>query len=557
MNNKLNHLSAIRFLFPYMKGHLSIFVRFYLGWLFDTILSIVMPILFGIMIDQIVYQNNLPLFFKLSGMYVVLAVFLCILYLFIYAQHHYLINMFTLNIRMDVFRHLHNCNAEYLSNMSSGDINTLLEQDCSECMHFLIRNVIHPANRFLSLAITLIYLYMIDFRIGIFATLTAPLSVCINTRLGKLIRARSDRQRETYGNYAGWLFEILGAIKDIKVLGAEKHTEHTFQGFHRDICKEEKKVALTSYTAGKLTELVSLLIRLCIYGFAGYLAFNGSLTIGVLTIVLSFYSSLTNKISILSSSYLDGLQRLARIQRIHDFLRTPAEKNMTKPRSLNIRSGNIELRHLHFSYKDSSPLLSEVNLTIHSGQRIAIIGESGIGKSTLAYLLLGFYQPTEGEIYVDGQKLSDCSLPSIRSQIGLVAQDVLIFPGTIRENLMLNLRNLTDEELLTACKHAGLHEFISRLPDGLDTLIGTDGKDLSGGQKQRISIARIYLRNPKIIIFDEATSALDTETEKEIHLAWNKALLGRTSIIITHRCSTLLHCDRIAVLEKGKLCYQK
>ena len=557
MNTKLNHISAIRFLYPYMKGHLLIFVRFYLGWLFDTILSIVMPILFGIMIDQIVYQNNLTLFFRLSGMYVILAVFLCILYLFIYAQHHYLINMFTLNIRLDVFRHLHTCRAEDLSGMSSGDISTILEQDCSECMHFLIRNVIHPTNRFLSLVITLLYLYKLDFSIGIFATLAAPLSVYVNTRLGKHIRSSGDRQREHYGSYTGWLFEILGALKDIQLLGAEKHTGHTFESYHHDIFFEEKKAAMASYTAGKLTELVSLLIRLCIYGFAGYLALKGTLTIGILTIVLSFYNSLTNKISILSSSYLDGLQRLARIQRIHDFLSTPAEKDAAGCRELSIHSGNIKLRHLHFSYEDSLPILSDVNLTIHSGQRIAIIGESGIGKSTLAYLLLGFYQPSRGDIYVDGQRLADCSLSSIRRQIGLVAQDVLIFPGTIRENLVLNLRNITDAELLSACRQAGLHELIRSLPDGLDTLIGADGKDLSGGQRQRIAIARIYLRNPQIIIFDEATSALDKETEEEIHLAWEKALSGRTSIIITHRSSTLLHCDRIAVLEKGKLCYKK
>ena len=557
MNPKLNYLTAIQFLFPYLKKHLPIFIRFYLGWLFDTILSIVMPILFGIMIDQIVYHTNLPLFFKLSGMYVILALFLCILYLFIYAQHHYLINMFTLNIRLDIFKHLHKCTAETLSDMSTGDISTLLEQDCSECMHFLIRNVIHPLNRFLSLLITMGYLYKIDFRIGIFATLAAPLSVYINTRLGKHMRTYSDIHRAAYGSYIGWAFEILSALKDIKILRAENHAAHTFQERHKNIFTQEKKAATTGYMAGQLTDFVTLFIRLCIYTFAGYLAAEEQLTIGVLTIILSFYNSLTNKLSVLGSSYLDGMQRISRIQKIHDFLQTPSEESQNRRKQLDIHTGNIELRRLHFSYKNGLPLLSDVNLTIQKGERIAIIGESGGGKSTLAYLLLGFYEPAEGDIFIDGQRLSDCSLASIRQQIGLVAQDVLIFPGTIRENLKLNLSKITDEQILSACHQAGLQELIRDLPDGLDTVIGVPGKDLSGGQKQRIAIARIYLRNPKIIIFDEATSALDSETETQIHQAWNTVLSGRTSIIITHRSSTLMHCDRIATLEKGKLCYQK
>lgn len=557
MNTKLNHLTAIQFLYPYLKKHLPIFIRFYLGWLFDTILSIVMPILFGIMIDQIVYHANLPLFFRLSGMYVVLAIFLCILYLFIYAQHHYLINMFTLNIRLDVFKHLHKCRAENLTDISTGDINTLLEQDCSECMHFLIRNVIHPLNRFLSLLITLFYLYKIDFRIGIFATLAAPLSVYINTRLGKHVRECSDKQRTYYGIYVGWIFEILSALKDITILGAGNHTANTFQEHHKGIFTQEKKTVRTIYLAEQLTDLVTLFIRLCIYTFAGYLAAKGQLTIGVLTIIVSFYNSLTSKITILSSSYLDGMQRISRIQRIYNFLQTPSEENPKRQKTLDIHAGNIELRHLHFSYQNELPLLLDINLTIHNGERIAIVGESGKGKSTLAYLLLGFYEPTAGDIYIDGQRLSECTLSSIRQQIGLVAQDVLIFPGTIRENLALNQPQITESQLITACRQAGLYELIRSLPNGLDTTIGTEGTDLSGGQKQRIAIARIYLRNPKIIIFDEATSALDSETEAEIHQAWSHALSGRTSIIITHRSSTLMHCDRIVTLEKGKLCYIK
>lgn len=557
MRKKLNYITAIKFLQIYMKKHMSNFLRFYMGWLFDTILSVVMPVLFGIMIDRIVYKQNLTLFFQLSGMYVVLAVFSCILYLFIYAQHHYLLNMFTLDIKLDIFRHLMKCKTEYLEDMSSGDISTLLEQDSSECMHFMIRNVIHQINRILHIIVILTYLCRIDVRLGVFAMLVAPLSVFINTKYGKKIREYGDKSREYYGTYISWIFEILSALKDIRVLGAQQHVENTFEKCHREVYGVEQKSGMDTFKAGQLTSFLALIIRLTIFTFAGYLAAQEQLTIGVLTVVISFYNSLTGLVETVSSSYLDGLHRISMIQRIYDFLQAPTEGNDNVQNALTITHGNIEFQHLDFAYSNGIPILSDITLKIPAGERIAITGESGSGKTTLAYLLIGFYRPRSGTILIDSQDISKCTLNSIRNQIGLVAQDVLIFPGTIRENIKLGQPKATEDQIISVCKQAELWDVIQSLPAGLDTFIGIHGSDLSGGQKQRIAIARIYLRNPRIIIFDEATSALDAETEFEIHNAWNKVLAGRTSIIITHRESTLMHCDRVAAIRKGKLCYQK
>ncbi|MBO5337243.1 MAG: ABC transporter ATP-binding protein [Lachnospiraceae bacterium] len=556
MKCKLNYLTAICFLFRYMQKYLTNFIRFYLGWLFDTVLSIVMPVLFGIMIDQIVYKQNLSLFLKLSGMYVILAIFSCVLYLFIYAQHHYLINMFTLNIKLDIFKHLMKCKAEYLIDMASGDINTLLEHDSSECMHFMIRNVIHQLNHLLSILIILGYLCKIDIRIGLFAMIAAPLSAFLNMKLGKTIRTYGDKARESYGGYISWIFELLSALRDIRVLGARQHVENQFDSYHKNIYGIEKKSGMTTYKAEKLTGFISLTIKLLIFTFAGYLASKEQLTIGVLTIIISFYDSLTNQISRVSSSYLDGLHRISLIQKIYDFLHAPIEDNNTSKKELKITDGNIEFNTLNFAYTKEVPILSDITFQINSGEKVAITGKSGSGKTTLAYLLIGFYQAKSGKLLIDGQNLAECSLKSIRRQIGLIAQDVLIFPGTIRENIMLGNSKATDKEIIEVCKQAELWEVIQALPDGLDTFIGLHGNDLSGGQKQRIAIARIYLKNPKIIIFDEATSALDSKTELEIHNAWNKVLAGRTSIIITHRDTTLMHCDKIVELRKGKLCSQ-
>ena len=218
-----------------------------------------------------------------------------------------------------------------------------------------------------------------------------------------------------------------------------------------------------------------------------------------------------------------------------------------------VTDGKIEFNQITFGYEDKQDLFNQFSLDIEGGQKIALVGKSGSGKTTLAYMLTGFYQPTEGEIIIDGKDISECSLKSIRENVGIVQQDVLVFDGTIRSNLLLGKRDATEREILEVCERAGLGEFIRSLKDGLDTVVGSKGVGLSGGQRQRIAIARIYLKNPQIILFDEATSALDSETEAFIHDSWEKALAGRTAIVISHRLSSVMMCEKVALIEDGVL----
>lgn len=198
--------------------------------------------------------------------------------------------------------------------------------------------------------------------------------------------------------------------------------------------------------------------------------------------------------------------RVSYIQRIHDFLNAPTEDTWKGEKELSVNSGNIRLSNIDFAYDNDKKVIDNLSIDIKAGERFALVGPSGCGKTTLAYMLVGFYKSQQGSIKIDEQNIKDCSLKAIRSNIGIVAQDVLVFN---RDNLLLGNRNATEEEIIYACKNAGVYGFISNLEKGLDTVIGVEGLGLSGGQKQRIALARIYLKNPKIIIFDEATSALD------------------------------------------------
>lgn len=554
MNDSLNFFTATKFLSKYISKHKQNFVMFYFGWLFDTILSVITPILFGIMIDEIVYYQNLNTFVKISIVFIAVSTFSCLLYFFIYAQHHYLTSMYTFDIKRDIYKHIHKCDAQYLSDINSGDMVTMIQWYTNECMHFVIRNIIHFINGILSIIVITSYIFIISWQIGLFVIVVAPITVFVNAKFGKKIRKYSDKQREFYGSYIGWIYEMFSGLQDIRMLGATKKVNREFVDSHRKIFDVSNKSGVSSMTANNFVSFTNLCIQLAIFTFAGYLALDNKVTVGVLTIIMAFYGSLVSKIRNVSESYLDAQNRVSYIQRIHDFMNYPTEDNWTGKHDIKITNGNIEFNNIQFSYNDSNVILKDLSFEIKAEEKIALVGKSGCGKTTLAYMLIGFYRPNKGQIIIDGQKFDECSLKSIRENIGIIQQEVLVFDGTIKENILLGNRKSDDDEIINACKKAGIWEFIQELPNELETVIGSKGIGLSGGQKQRISVARIYLKAPSIIIFDEATSALDAETEEQIHKSWSSILSGRTSIVIAHRLSSVLLCDKAVILEDGKIC---
>jgi len=554
MNKKLSYFTTIRFLSRYISRHKYNFIMFYFGWLVDMILSVSMPILFGVMINEIVYYQNVPVFVKVSLVFVVMSIFSCVLYFFVYAQHHYLMSRYVFDIKMDVFSYIQNCEAQYLSGASSGDMVTTIQNYSAECMNFIVRNVIHTSNHILTLLAVTAYLFVIHWQIGVLLVFLAPVSVWVNAKFGKRMRSYGDMQRASYGSYISWVYEILSGLGNIRMLEAEHKVKRDFVKRNKELFDINIKSGLLNLTAGNIITFTSLAMQLVIFVFIGYESVNLNITVGEFIVIMTFYGMLTEKVKILSESYLNAQSRISSIQRIHDVMESPTEDDWGGKNELTVSKGNIKFRDIEFSYEKSNTVLEGFSLAIEPGERCAIVGESGSGKTTLAYMMAGFYKPQSGHIEIDGQRLSECSLKSIRRNVGIIQQDVLLFEGTIKENIMLGNRMAHDDEIISACRRAGIWEFINGLAEGLDTAVGKNGVGLSGGQKQRIAIARIYLKDPKIIIFDEATSSLDTETEEQIHESWKNVLEGRTSIVIAHRQSSVMLCDRVALMDGGKIC---
>jgi len=550
---KLNYFSCVKFLKKYILKYRKNFVMFYLGWLFDSILALLIPIIFGILIDEVVYYQNLRTFFCLTSFLIISCFFSCGLYFLLYSQHGYLMNMFGFEIKKDVFSKLQKCKASYLDKANVGNIMAELQDYPEECMHFIVRNMIHITNESIFIILYGIYLWMIDWHIGLIAILTVPLSTFVNFRFKKKIRIFGETRTQYYQKYLSWLLERLKGINDINWLGAEEKAENDFEECQGKVLDITKESDVSTVKAQNFVKLINLIIQLSIYGISAFLVANGEITVGVLTVILSFYDKLTKNVNIVSSRLLDSEKRISYIQRIYDFLQLPTEDEWAGKEDIIINKGSIKFHDISFSYENRKTVLQHINLQINSGERVALLGKSGSGKSTLAYLLIGFYQPTKGKVEIDGQALASCNLKSIRQEVGFVQQNVLIFSGTIRQNLLLGKHNASEQEIRDACKIAGIWEFVQSLPQKLDTLVGREGIDVSGGQKQRIAIARIYLKDPKILIFDEATSALDEKTEKEIIKSWKKVFSDRTSIVITHRQETALACDKAIIIENGEI----
>ena len=549
--NSLTFFGALKFVNRFLDGlHLQL-VLFYFGWLFDTLASILSPILFGVMINQMVYYRNLPLFIRISLAFFGLSVFSCVQYFLLYEMYGHVWNELIYRVRCRLFSVVMKMDSKAMTNANYGDMAQLIQWQVMECVHFIVRNVVHNINNYLNICICLVISYLISPLITLVLAVMVPVSVFISYKYGKKIRKERGVNQEVYGKYISWIYEVLNALKDIRLLGAEKRVNYIFHKHQDTLIRTDVKAGIAALKAEHIIANANTFIQMALYAILAFLAFEGGLSIGSVMVILAFFTSLTESLKDVSSRYMDAQSRIAVIQRIKDLMEQPLADSREDKNTLTVSKGEIKFCNLSFSYQEDTPVIRNLNLNIQGGEKIAIVGESGCGKTTLSYMLLSFYEPQSGRIEIDGQNISECSLSSIRKNIGVVQQEILIFDGTVRYNIMLGNENASEEELIRACQAAGIYDFIMEMDHQFETILGRNGRQLSGGQRQRIAIARIYLKNPPILIFDEATASLDRKTEAQIHEAWAKVLQGRTAIVISHRQSSVMLCDRAVTLHQG------
>ncbi len=396
---------------------------------------------------------------------------------------------------------------------------------------------------------------ILSWKLTLMALVLMPVSLTVIIRIGKKLRHLSTRQQEQMAHLTSTLQETVYGIRVIKAFAMEKFENNKFIGQSQDLFKQVFRINYTMKASSPLTEQISMVVALFLLWFGGSKVFTGGIMAPDLFIVFLFMIfSMVRPIKSLGAVNNEIQAGMAAADRIFQVIDAePEVADRVAGIKLTDVGGGVEFENVDFEYVKGEPVLRNISLKVEPGEVVALVGSSGSGKSTLVDLIPGFYNPGSGRVLIDGHDVRDLNLSALRSNMGIVTQEVSLFHDTILNNIAYGMKDVPMDEVKAAANAANADEFIEKLPKGYDTIIGDRGLKLSGGQRQRISIARAILRNPPILLLDEATSALDTEAEQLVQEAIDRLVRDRTTIVIAHRLSTIQNVDRIYLLEDGQV----
>ena len=458
------------------------------------------------------------------------------------------------NIQVSMAKKILNLDITSISEKHSGKFISNFVVDIHIFLSTISNIVINSIKESLTLIALLSVMIYHDWKLSIVALTVLPIAAFCSKKFGKKMGKKSTLSMIASENFSAFLSELIKGSWLIKIYQKEKEEFERTKILISEKFKKAKKVEQVRLGSGPIMEfIIAVAIGLIIF-FGGYRSINGNLTMGEF---ISFLASLmlayapVRALAGINVGLNEGLAAARRIYTLID-----KEDKILEDKSLpilQISSGNIIFQNVNFSYSDNSAILNNVNININGGSKTGIIGDSGSGKSTILNLIPRFFNLTEGKILIDKQEINNVRLSSLRKAISIVSQDTILFDDTIKTNIAYAKKNATDDEIYKASKLAGIDNFVNSLENGYETLVGENGVKLSGGQKQRISVARAFLKNSPIILLDEATSSLDSDSEEKIKQALNELTKNKTTLIISHKLSTIITCEKIYVINKGKI----
>lgn len=459
-----------------------------------------------------------------------------------------------IDIREALFKHLQRLDQAYFDRRKTGVIMSNLTNDVGALQTAIVDNLISFITEGVTLIGSLVSMILLDWKLTLVTLVIVPVVLGIINIFGKRLRLAGHDVQGRIADITSLLQETISGIRVVRSFARESHEVKRFEN-------ENQRNFRAVMRATKLTSLLSPMVEFSaaiavtvILWYGGYSVVTGVISAGSLIAFLIYAINLSNPVKRLSQVYGNIQKAMAAGDRVFAILDTePTVKEKPNAKPLPEVTGRVEFDHVSFSYDGEKNAITDLNLDVDPGQIIAIVGPSGAGKTTVANLLPRFYDVTEGALRIDGTDVRDVTFQSLREQIGLVPQDTMLFNATVKDNILYGRLDATDDEVYAAAKAANALEFIDKLPEGMQTMVGERGNSLSGGQRQRIAIARAILKNPKILILDEATSALDTESEKLVQEALERLMKGRTAFVIAHRLSTIKNADRIVVLKQGRI----
>ena len=542
----------LRDFFAYYKPYKKLFMIDFGCAVISAMLELTFPFVVNRVIDTILptghYQTVIWVCLLLLAFYLFNMV---MKYIVVYLGHKLGITIET-DMRRQLFQYFQRQSFEYFDNKQTGELMSRLTSDLFE-----IGELAHhgPEDLFITLmslvgAFGLMLQVHVQLAIGT-VILVPILGVALAIFNKKMGRINSQVYRQL-GEFNAGLSNSLSGIRVVKAFANEAHEEARFEGLIQDYRENKLKFYQTMAASSAFNYVLMRIITLIALVSGAYFTLKGELTTGQLVgfvLLANTFVKPIESINIMIETYPKGFAGFKRFRQ--ELAKPVAVQDLPGVQPAPHFQGQIDYRNVELAYEEGRPVISQLNLSIAPGESVALVGPSGAGKSSMVNLLPRFYDVTSGQVLIDGKDIREYTLSSLRQQIGIVQQDVFLFDGTIRENVLYGRLDASEAEVEEAIRAAKLDQVIEQLPDGLDTAIGERGVRLSGGQKQRLSIARIFLKNPSILILDEATSALDTQTEQYIQQSFDQLTKGRTSLIIAHRLATIQHVDRIVVVTEA------
>ncbi|EON74499.1 ABC transporter ATP-binding protein [Lysinibacillus sphaericus] len=554
-------------------GSMKRYMRFVKPYTWEIVLTVLIgivkfaiplfiPLLIKIVLDDIIGAEDLTntektkeLFYWLGGTIIVFFIIRPPIeyYRQYFAQH--VSNKVLYDIRKEIYAHLQRLSLRYYANTRAGEVISRVINDVEQTKTFVMTGLMNIWLDLATIVIAIAIMFAMDIKLTLVALFAFPFyALSVRFFFGKL-RTLTRKRSQALAGVQSYLHERVAGMSIIKSFTLEKHEQTLFNEANGEFL--EKALDQTRWNAKSfaVVNTITDVAPLLVIAYAGYQVINGELSVGTMVAFIAYIERLYGPLRRLVSSSTTLTQSIASMDRMFELIDEPYEvKNKEKALDLSDVRGGVRFENVSFQYEvDGSQILNDIDFTINPGETVAFVGMSGGGKSTIISLIPRFYDTTGGTVYVDGCNVQDVTLHSLRSQIGIVLQDNILFSDSVKENILMGKPGATDEEVIAAAKAANAHDFIMSLPNGYNTKVGERGVKLSGGQKQRVAIARVFLKNPPILILDEATSALDLESEALIQESLDRLAHDRTTIMIAHRLSTITHADKILVIDHGQL----
>lgn len=551
-----NQASTLKRIWTYLNRQRFGLIIVYVFTVLNALLLLIGPYLIGKAIDTAViphdYQGLIRFCILLIGIYGLGSV---VAWVQAYVMTSVSQNT-VFELRRDLFSKYQQLPIKFFDTRANGELMSRATNDIESVSSTLNQSVTQLLNSLITLSGSLVIMLMLNVPLTVVSLITIPLVLLASRKIIGLSRTYFRNQQRHLGELGGFIEETISGQKVVKQYSREEAEVKRFRKISGELNKVSIKAQIVSGLVGPVMNMINNLGFAIIAGVGGWMAFHNMATVGIIVSFLTYSKQFGRPISDLANQYNLIQSAIAGAERVFEVLEMPSEYEDEQIDDLPRLKGEVIFQDVSFAYKADSPILSSVTFEAKPGEKIALVGPTGAGKTTIVNLLIRFYDLSGGSIVIDGRDIRELDKNALRSQLGMVLQDAHVFSGTIRENIRFGRLDATDQEIEQAAQLANADAFIKRLPHGYETLLNAEGSNLSHGQRQLLTIARAILADPAILILDEATSSVDTRTEMHIQQAMKNLMKGRTSFVIAHRLSTIQDADRILVIQGGGIAEQ-